>query len=121
VEASVRLPLQALSISMLSSQHVRARFFAIVCTPGPHCAWHSRIPRQVEPASLGGLKERAAATTLCLTPADHRRLRKVAIDRGVSMQTLILDALDPLITRENEAPVERKKSRRKRYGLPRRK
>jgi hypothetical protein len=70
---------------------------------------------------LGGLKERAAATTLCLTPADHRRLRKVAIDRGVSMQTLILDALDPLMTRENEAPVERKKSRRKRYGLPRRK
>jgi len=47
---------------------------------------------QTEPAPpSGGLKERAAATTLYLMPADHRRLRLTAIDRGVSMQTLILD------------------------------
>jgi hypothetical protein len=67
-----------------------------------------------EPAPLGGLKDRAAATTLYLMPMDHRRLRKLAIDRGVSMQTLILDALDLLMTRENEAPVERWETRRKR-------
>jgi hypothetical protein len=41
--------------------------------------------------SSGGLKERATATTLYLMPTDHRRLRKLAIDRDVSMQTLLLD------------------------------
>src|SRR5689334_14620279 len=66
------------------------------------------------PAPAGGLKERAAATTLYLMPADHRRLRKLAIDRDVSMQTLILDAIDLLMEREGEAPVERWETRRKR-------
>jgi hypothetical protein len=47
-------------------------------------------------------------------PADHRRLPKLAIDRGVSMQTLILDALDLLMAQENEASVERWETRRKR-------
>jgi hypothetical protein len=64
-------------------------------------------------AKLSGLKERAAATTLYLMPADHRRLRKLAIDRDTSMQTLILDALDLLLARENEPPVERWETRRK--------
>jgi hypothetical protein len=65
------------------------------------------------PAPANGLKERAAATTLYLMPADHRRLRKLAIDRDMSMQTLILDALDLLLARENEPPVERWETRRK--------
>src|SRR3954470_22965990 len=66
-----------------------------------------------EPAHAGSLKERATATTLYLMPADHRRLRKLAIDRDVSMQTLILDALDLLLAREHEAPVARWETRRK--------
>src|SRR3954447_15646090 len=66
------------------------------------------------PAPPGGLKERATATTLYLMPADHRRLRKLAIDRDVSMQTLILDAIDLLMEREGEGPVERWETRRKR-------
>jgi hypothetical protein len=61
----------------------------------------------------GGLKERATATTLYLMPADHRRLRKLAIDRDVSMQTLLLDAIDLLMAREGQAPVERWETRRK--------
>ena len=65
-------------------------------------------------APSGGLKERAAATTLYLMPSDHRRLRKLAIDRDVSMQTLLLDAIDLLMVQENEAPVERWETRRKR-------
>ena len=65
--------------------------------------------------SSGGLKERAAATTLYLMPADHRRLRVLAIDRGVSMQTLILDALDLLMSREGQGPVERWETRRKQH------
>ena len=72
------------------------------------------LHEQAEPApSSGGLKERAAATTLYLMPADHRRLRVLAIDRGVSMQTLILDALDLLMAREGQGPVERWETRRK--------
>ncbi len=67
-----------------------------------------------DPTSSGGLKERATATTLYLMPADHRRLRVLAIDRGVSMQTLILDALDLLMAREGQGPVERWETRRKR-------
>jgi len=73
------------------------------------------LHEQVEkPALVGGLKERATATTLYLMPADHRRLRKLAIDRDVSMQTLILDAIDLLMAQEGEAPVERWETRRKR-------
>ena len=66
-----------------------------------------------EPAASGNLKERAAATTLYLMPADHRRLRVLAIDRGVSMQTLLLDAIDLLMAADGQPPVERWETRRK--------
>jgi hypothetical protein len=62
---------------------------------------------------VGGLKGRATATTLYLLPADHRRLRVLAIDRNVSMQTLLLDALDLLMAGEGQPPVERWETRRK--------
>ena len=71
---------------------------------------------EVEPApapSSAGLKERATATTLYLMPADHRRLSKLAIDRDVSMQTLLLDAIDLLMAREGQGAVERWETRRK--------
>jgi hypothetical protein len=76
------------------------------------------LHEQVEPApalsaGAGGLKERATATTLYLMPADHRRLRKLAIDRDVSMQTLLLDAIDLLMAREGQWAVERWETRRK--------
>jgi hypothetical protein len=71
------------------------------------------LHEQVDPAPAGGLKERATATTLYLMPGDHRRLRVLAIDRGVSMQTLLLDALDLLMAREGQGPVERWETRRK--------
>lgn len=73
------------------------------------------LHEQGEPAPPpNGLKERAAATTLYLMPADHRRLRVMAIERDVSMQTLILDALDLLMAREGQVLVERWETRRKR-------
>src|SRR3954468_1522389 len=75
------------------------------------------LHEQTEPAPAppaGGLKDRATATTLYLMPSDHRRLRKLAIDRDVSMQTLILDAIDLLMAQAGEAPVERWETRRKR-------
>jgi len=74
--------------------------------------FHEQVEQS--PAPAGGLKERATATTLYLMPADHRRLRKLAIDRDVSMQTLILDAIDLLMAQAGEAPVERWETRRKR-------
>jgi hypothetical protein len=46
-------------------------------------------------------------------PVDHRRLRKLAIDRDVSMQTLLLDAIDLLMAREGQGFVERWETRRK--------
>jgi hypothetical protein len=70
-------------------------------------------PQSQSPQAAGGLKERAAATTLYLMPSYHRRLRKLALVRSVSMQTLLLDAIDLLMARENEAPVERWETRRK--------
>jgi hypothetical protein len=73
------------------------------------------LHEQVAPASApsGGLKERATATTLYLMPVDHRRLRKLAIDRDVSMQTLLLDAIDLLMAQEGQDFVERWETRRK--------
>jgi hypothetical protein len=59
-----------------------------------------------------GLKDRVA-TTLYLLPPDHQRLRKLAIDRNVSFQTLVLDALDLLLDRNGEKPVARWETRRK--------
>jgi hypothetical protein len=58
------------------------------------------------------------ATTLFI-PAYHRRLRKLAIDRDVSMQTLILDAIDMLMEREGQGAVERWEMRRKRSSAGR--
>src|SRR4051794_22620545 len=42
------------------------------------------------------LKGKAIATTLYLLPEDHRRLRRLAADRDVAAQTLLLDAIDML-------------------------
>lgn len=67
-----------------------------------------------QPAQSGDLKSRASATTLYLMPDDHKRLRKLALDKGVSFQTMMLDALDTLLAQEGEAPVERWDTRRKR-------
>jgi hypothetical protein len=48
-----------------------------------------------------------------LVPQRDRRLRKLAIDHDVSMQTLLLDALDLLMDREGQGAVERWETRRK--------
>ena len=59
------------------------------------------------------LKGKAIATTFYLLPDDHRRLRRLAVDRDVAAQTLLLDALDMLFREAGEAPVERWQPRRK--------
>lgn len=59
------------------------------------------------------LKRKAIATTFYLLPDDHRRLRRLAADKDVAAQTLLLDALDMLLEREGQAPVQRWEPRRK--------
>jgi hypothetical protein len=63
--------------------------------------------------AAGGVKASTVATTLYLMPADHRRLRVLAIERNASMQTLLLDAIDMLMTDAGQGPVERWETRRK--------
>ena len=59
------------------------------------------------------LKARAIATTLYLLPDDHRRLRRLAADRDVAAQTLLLDAIDMLFAKDGQDPVQRWEPRRK--------
>jgi hypothetical protein len=59
------------------------------------------------------LKTKAIATTLYLLPEDHRRLRRLAADREVAAQTLLLDAIDMLFMKHGQEPVQRWEPRRK--------
>jgi hypothetical protein len=103
---------------------------AMTAIPGagrPQTAFHEApAPREMTPspavmpgaASADGrrpadLKSKAIATTLYLLPEDHRRLRRLAADRDVAAQTLLLDALDMLFGREGQGPVQRWEPRRK--------
>lgn len=70
-------------------------------------------PALPESAAGRGLKDKAVATTLYLLPADHVRLRRMALERNVSFQTLMLDAIDMLLERQNEPSVTRWETRRR--------
>lgn|GEM_PF-485910 len=58
------------------------------------------------------MKERAVATTLYLLPEDHCRLRRLAADRDVAAETLLLDAIDMLFERDGQGRVQRWEPRR---------
>jgi hypothetical protein len=70
-------------------------------------------PPAPTPAAGQSLKDKAVATTLYLLPADHVRLRRMALERNVSFQTLMLDAIDMLLGSQGEPPVRRWETRRK--------
>jgi hypothetical protein len=74
---------------------------------------HEQAAAPPAPAATGGVKASTVATTLYLMPADHRRLRVLAIERNASMQTLLLDAIDMLMAEAGQGPVERWETRRK--------
>ncbi|SDB20204.1 ribbon-helix-helix domain-containing protein [Belnapia rosea] len=78
----------------------------------PQRAFHELAQRETSILE-GCLKARAVATTLYLLPDDHRRLRRMAIDRNISFQTLMLNAIDLLLTHGGEDPVERWETRRR--------
>jgi hypothetical protein len=68
---------------------------------------------QIPASAPAGIKERTVATTVYLLPADHLRLRTMAIARNVSFQTLVLDALDGLLKDEGQPPVGRWETHRR--------
>lgn len=89
---------------------------AAQATPGagrPQRPFHELAHPAPSRAAEGCLKERAVATTLYLLPDDHRRLRRIASDRDMSFQTLMLNAIDLLLVRDGECPVERWETRRR--------
>ena len=103
---------------------------AVVAKPGagrPPAAFHEEpiasppptsVPVPIETTSpsmpqIMDLKTKAIATTLYLLPEDHRRLRRLAADREVAAQTLLLDAIDMLFVKNGQGPVQRWEPRRK--------
>lgn len=67
---------------------------------------------QSERAS-GGIKAATIGTTLYLLPAEHKRVRRLALDMDVpTVHELLLLGLDRLLAEQGEPPVER-------YSLPR--
>ena len=74
------------------------------------------VPTEITPPGIrptADLKAKAIATTLYLLPGDHRRLRRLAADREVAAQTLLLDAIDMLFAQDGQGPVQRWEPRRK--------
>jgi hypothetical protein len=78
----------------------------------PPPAFHE-TPVRSAPAPSLGVKESTIATTFYLLPDDHRRLRRLAADRGVAAQQIMMDALDTLFARAGEPPVTRWETRRR--------
>ncbi len=61
----------------------------------------------------GGIKAATIGTTLYLLPAEHKRVRRLALDMDVpTVHELLLLGLDKLLAEQGELPVER-------YSLPR--
>ncbi len=82
----------------------------------PQAATGGADPEATSPPPVrktADLKRTAIATTFYLLPDDHRRLRRLAADKDVAAQTLLLDALDMLLEREGHTPVQRWEPRRK--------
>jgi len=75
-------------------------------------------PFHEQPAALtnerpSGVKERAVNMTAYLMPSDHKRLKQLALDSEVSIQTLLLDGIDHLFAKAGQEPVTRWEPRRK--------
>jgi len=64
----------------------------------------SEAPRQ---AGQGDIKARAVNLTVYLLPGDHKRLRRLAVDRDTSIQSLVMDGIDRVFQESGLDPVER--------------
>jgi hypothetical protein len=68
------------------------------------------------PGAAGGIKAATVGTTLYLLPAEHKRVRRLALDLDVSVHELLLLGLDRLLAERGEAPVRRYSEPRRRKG-----
>lgn len=65
------------------------------------------------PRQSGGIKSATIGTTVYLLPAEHKRVRRLALDLDVpSVHELMLLGLDRLLAERGGPPIER-------YSLPR--
>jgi hypothetical protein len=71
------------------------------------------IPVPAEVKSTPQLKEAAVNMSIYLLPADHKRLRQLAAAEDTSIQSLVMDGIDRVLTGRGQAPVMRWESRRK--------
>lgn len=72
------------------------------------------IPQQAQ--KVLGLKDKAINMSIYLLPDDHRRLRRLAADEDTSIQALVLDGIDHVLSQRGQEPVTRWETRRKARG-----
>jgi hypothetical protein len=65
------------------------------------------------PPPTGGIKAATVGTTVYLLPAEHKRVRRLALDLDMSLHELLLAGLDRLLGERGEPPIRR-------YSEPRR-
>ncbi len=61
----------------------------------------------------GDIKARAVNLTVYLLPDDHKRLRRLAVERDTSIQSLVMDGIDRVFEGADLAPVQRWEPKRK--------
>ena len=80
---------------------------------GPSPPAPDRVP---QPEKALGLKEKAINMSIYLLPDDHRRLRRLAADEDTSIQALVLDGIDYVLSQRGQGRVTRWETRRKPRG-----
>ena len=84
----------------------------------PQAAFHevpspTASPPPDPPERAVGLKEKAINMSIYLLPDDHRRLRRLAVDEDSSIQSLVLDGIDHVLSQRGQGVVTRWETRRK--------
>ncbi|WP_172493833.1 ribbon-helix-helix domain-containing protein [Gluconobacter oxydans] len=59
------------------------------------------------------VKDKAVNMTVYLMPADHKRLKMMAVSQDTTIQALVMDGLDILLERDGQEPLTRWKPRKK--------
>ena len=72
-----------------------------------------RLAQTAEARSTPQLKEAAVNMSIYLLPADHKRLRQLAAAEDTSIQSLVMDGIDHVLTGRGQDPVARWESRRR--------
>jgi hypothetical protein len=82
--------------------------------PAPAAAPEATNAQAATPPPAGGIKAATVGTTVYLLPAEHKRVRRLALDLDASVHELLLLGLDRLLAERGEPPVRRYSEPRKR-------